>query len=81
MGLKLSEDIVQKNSDTMEYLLKSVNKLPECFQEVYDVVTDVLVNQEDCHVEKVFGITKTIDINELEEEEKYFFFKFLIGFL
>lgn len=77
MGLKLSEDIVQKNSDTMEYLLKSVNKLPECFQEVYDVVTDVLVNQEDCHVEKVFGITKTIDINELEEEEKILLFQIL----
>lgn len=76
-GLKLSEDIVRRDTRAIEYLSEKVEKLPIALQGIKDVVEQLNSDIKDIQVEKIFGVVKTLDVKDLEYEERVLLLKIL----
>lgn len=70
MGIKLSEEIADRNTRAIEYLSSQVNKLPEELEDIKLIVSNLSSGMEDIEIEKLFGIIKRINPKDLEYEEK-----------
>lgn len=70
MGIKLAEEIVNRDTRAIEYLSEQVGKLPRSLQNIKDLVEELNSDVEDIQVEKIFGIVKMVDSQNLEYEEK-----------
>ena len=77
-GIRISEEIVKRDT-------RAINKLYEIFKnitgdtrELKEVVEEVIKNQENFEIEKLFGIIKTLSPDDLEKEEKIVLLQILV---
>ena len=77
-GIRISEEIVKRDT-------RAINKLYEIFKnitgdtrELKEVVEEVIKNQENFEIEKLFGIIKTLSPDDLEKEEKIILLQILV---
>ena len=77
-GIRISEEIVKRDT-------RAINKLYEIFKnitgdtrELKEVVEEVIKNQENFEIAKLFGIIKTLSPDDLEKEEKIILLQILV---
>lgn len=77
-GIRISEEIVKRDT-------RAINKLYEIFKnitgdtrELKEIVEEVIKNQENFEIEKLFGIIKTLSPDDLEKEEKIILLQILV---
>lgn len=78
MGIKLSENIVERDTKAIQYLSSQVEKLPGQFDDIKSIISQLSSNFEDMEVEKLYGIIKTVKPEDLEYEEKVILLKLII---
>ena len=77
-GIRISEEIVKRDT-------RAINKLYEIFKnitgdtrELKETFEEVIKSLENSEIEKLFGIVKTSNPNDLEEEEKIILLQILV---
>ena len=77
LGLKLSEDIVKSNTESIERINETIKKINDNTDNIQNIIKTAIRTQEENDIEKLFGIVKTLDTKDLEKEEKIILFQFL----
>ena len=77
LGIKLSEGIVNSNIDSIKKINEMIKKINSNTNNIQNIINTVIRTQEENDVEKLFGIVKTLDSQDLEKEEKIILFQIL----
>ncbi|WP_336164262.1 hypothetical protein [Fusobacterium polymorphum] len=77
LGIKLSEDIVKSNTESIKKINETIKKINSNTDNIQNIINTVIRTQEENDVEKLFGIVKTLDSKDLEKEEKIILLQFL----
>lgn len=80
-GIKLSEEIVKKDTRAVNKIYEMLEKMPEDMRELKESFEEVIKSLENTEIEKLFGIVKTSSPNDLEEEEKIILLQILADIL
>lgn len=78
IGIRLSEEIVRKDTDALSKIHEKFEKMIGDTRELKESVEEVIKNQENFEIEKLFGIIKTLSPNDLEKEEKIILLQILV---
>ena len=70
LGIKLSEDIVKSNTESIKKINETIKKINSNTDNIQNIINTVIRTQEENDIEKLFGIVKTLDSKDLEKEEK-----------
>jgi len=77
-GIKLSEEIVKKDTRAVNKIYEMLEKMPEDMRELKESFEEVIKSLENTEIEKLFGIVKTLSPNDLEEEKKIILLQILV---
>lgn len=77
LGIKLSEDIVKSNTESIKKINETIKKINSNTDNIQNIINTVIRTQEENDIEKLFGIVKTLDSKDLEKEEKIILFQIL----
>lgn len=69
-GIKITEKIIRKESETMDYLKITIDNISESQNGVREAVENILEYQNDMAVEKYYGICNSLSPKDLADEEK-----------
>lgn len=78
IGIRLSEEIVRRDTDALSKIHEKFEKMIGDTRELKESVEEVIKNQENFEIEKLFGIIKTLSPNDLEKEEKIILLQILV---
>jgi hypothetical protein len=77
-GIRLSEEIVKKDTRAVNKIYEMLEKMPEDIRELKESFEEVIKSLEKTDMEKLFGIVRTSSPNDLEEEEKIILLHILV---
>lgn len=77
-GIRLSEEIVRRDTDALSKIHEKFENMTGDTRELKESVEEVIKNQENFEIEKLFGIIKTLSPNDLEKEEKIILLQILV---
>ena len=77
-GIRLSEEIVKKDTRAVNKIYEMLEKMPEDMRELKESFEEVIKSLEKTDIEKLFGIVRTSSPNDLEEEEKIILLHILV---
>ena len=77
-GIRLSEEIVKRDTRAINKLYEILKNITGDTRELKEVVEEVIKNQENFEIEKLFGIIKTLSPDDLEKEEKIILLQILV---
>jgi len=77
LGIKLSEDIVKSNTESIKKINETIQEIGNNTYNIKKLINSVIKTQEENDIEKLFGIVKTLDSKDLEKEEKLILFQIL----
>jgi hypothetical protein len=77
-GIRLSEEIVKKDTKAVNKIYEMLEKMPEDMRELKESFEEVIKSLEKTDIEKLFGIVRTSSPNDLEEEEKIILLQILV---
>lgn len=77
-GIKLSEEIVKRDTRAVNKIYEMLEKMPEDMRELKESFEEVIKSLEKTDIEKLFGIVRTSSPNDLEEEEKIILLQILV---
>ena len=77
-GIKLSEEIVKRDTRAINKIYEMLEKMPEDMRELKESFEEVIKSLEKTDMEKLFGIVRTSSPNDLEEEEKIILLHILV---
>lgn len=80
-GIKLSEEIVKRDTRAINKIYEMLEKMPEDMRELKESFEEVIKSLEKTDIEKLFGIVRTSSPNDLEEEEKIILLQILADIL
>ena len=68
-GIRLSEEIVKRDTRAINKLYEILKNITGDTRELKETFEEVIKSLENSEIEKLFGIVKTSNPNDLEEEE------------
>ncbi|MCK9171410.1 MAG: hypothetical protein M0P01_13435 [Treponema sp.] len=75
-GVRLSEDVVKKNTKAVEYLKEQADRLSPELEKIKQVILQLSGVLEDIQIKELYGVVKTFDYKSgLEPEEKILILK------
>ena len=77
-GIKLSEEIVKRDTRAVNKIYEMLEKMPGDMRELKESFEEVIKSLENTEIEKLFGIVKTSSPNDLEEEKKIILLQILV---
>ena len=77
-GIRLSEEIVRRDTDALSKIHEKFENMTGDTRELKESVEEVIKNQENFEIEKLFGIIKTLSPDDLEKEEKIILLQILV---
>ena len=77
-GIKLSEEIVKRDTRAVNKIYEMLEKMPGDMRELKESFEEVIKSLEKTDIEKLFGIVRTSSPNDLEEEEKIILLQILV---
>lgn len=77
-GIRLSEEIVRRDTDALSKMHEKLENMTGDTRELKESVEEVIKNQENFEIEKLFGIMKTLSPDDLEKEEKIILLQILV---
>lgn len=77
-GIRISEEIVKRDTRAINKLYEILKNITGDTKELKEVVEEVIKNQENFEIEKLFGIIKTLSPDDLEKEEKIILLQILV---
>lgn len=77
-GIRISEEIVKRDTRAINKLYEILKNITGDTRELKEVVEEVIKNQENFEIEKLFGIIKTLSPDDLEKEEKIILLQILV---
>ena len=77
-GIKLSEEIVKRDTIAVNKIYEMLEKMPGDMRELKESFEKVIKSLENTEIEKLFGIVKTSSPNDLEEAEKIILLQILV---
>ena len=61
LGIKLSEDIVKSNTESIKKINETIQEIGNNTYNIKKLINSVIKTQEENDIEKLFGIVKTLD--------------------
>lgn len=77
-GIRLSEEIVKRDTRAINKLYEILKNITGDTRELKETFEEVIKSLENSEIEKLFGIVKTSNPNDLEEEEKIILLQILV---
>ena len=77
-GIRLSEEIVKRDTRAKNKLYEILKNITGDTRELKETFEEVIKSLENSEIEKLFGIVKTSNPNDLEEEEKIILLQILV---
>jgi len=77
-GIRLSEEIVKRDTRAINKLYEILKNITGDTRELKETFKEVIKSLENSEIEKLFGIVKTSNPNDLEEEEKIILLQILV---